>query len=87
MRGPRRRARCITALSRRPLTLTLSRKDPIVPCPASALWLSITAAGAAQALTCSACVLAPAPVIGSGIPVAVGGVLLSAKLLARWRRS
>ncbi len=32
---------------------------------------------------------APAPVIGAGIPVllAVGGVLLATKLLARWRRS
>jgi hypothetical protein len=58
-----------------------------------ATWLCICSVGAAQAApNCSACGIinkAPAPLIGSGVPVAliVGGVLLGVKLSARWRRS
>jgi hypothetical protein len=59
-----------------------------------AMWLCISSVGAAQATppcAAAACVInkAPAPLIGSGVPVAliVGGVLLGVKLSARWRRS
>jgi hypothetical protein len=60
---------------------------------AAAIWLCIGAATASQATPCATatCGLhaAPAPVIGAGIPafLVVGGVLLGATLIKRWRRS
>ncbi len=57
-----------------------------------AIWLSISAATAAQAIpaACTACVVrAPAPHIGTGVPamLVLGAALLGANLFARWRRS
>jgi hypothetical protein len=60
-----------------------------------AIWLCISSVAAAQAApttaTCTTCGIkkAPAPLIGSGIPVAlvVGGALLGFKLSTRWRRA
>ncbi len=57
-----------------------------------AIWLCLGAATAAQAVPigpCAVCKSAPAPMIGTGIPavLVVGGVLLGATLLKRWRRS
>ncbi len=54
------------------------------------IWLCLGAATAAQAVPpCTVCKGAPAPMIGAGIPavLVVGGVLLGATLLKRWRRS
>ncbi len=59
-----------------------------------AMWLCTSATTAALAVPatapCAACVVrAPAPLIGTGIPtvLVLGAVLLSASLLAHWRRS
>ncbi len=69
---------------------------------AIAIWLCLGAATAVEAQgnqgnqgnqgcngNCQGIRGAPAPVIGSGIPavLVVGGVLLGATLLKRWRRS
>ena len=58
---------------------------------AIATWICISAATVTQAVAQPHLHVhpAPAPVIGAGILVllAVGGVLLATKLLARWRRS
>ena len=55
------------------------------------IWICLSAATAAEALTCTACGLrpAPAPLIGTGIPavLVVLGVLVGARLLARRRRA
>jgi hypothetical protein len=59
-----------------------------------AMLLCLSAAAAQAGLlstvsACAACRIAPAPEIGSGLPVAlaIGGVLLATRLLAHWRRS